>query len=83
MLYDKILVPVDGSEHSLHALQEAIRITKASGGKITVTYVCNATSEGPSFVMPKLSQECDDKSVFAKFKNSCRHCRCNSRVPAA
>jgi nucleotide-binding universal stress UspA family protein len=66
MLYEKILVPVDGSEHSLRALQEAIRITKASGGRITVAYVCSATSEGPSFVMPKLPQGCDNESVFAK-----------------
>jgi nucleotide-binding universal stress UspA family protein len=68
MLYEKILVPVDGSEHSIHALQEAIRITQASGGKITVTYVCSETPQGPSFVMPQLSQGCDDKSVFAQSK---------------
>jgi|WetSurMetagenome_2_1015567.scaffolds.fasta_scaffold1292077_1 nucleotide-binding universal stress UspA family protein len=65
MLYAKILVPVDNSEHSLHALQEAIKIAKVTGGKITVAYVCNETSEGTSFVMPQLSQGCDDKSVFA------------------
>lgn len=68
MLYNKILVPVDGSEHSLHALKEAAKIVKASGGKISVAYVCNETSEEPPFVMPQLSQECKDQSVFAQSK---------------
>lgn len=68
MLFEKILVPVDGSEHSLRALQEAIRITKATGGKITVAYVCDEVSQGPSFVMPQLTQGCDDKPVFAQSK---------------
>jgi nucleotide-binding universal stress UspA family protein len=68
MLYEKILVPIDNSAHSIHALQEAIKIVKAAGGEITVAYVCNETSEGPSFVMPQLSQGCDDKSVFAQSK---------------
>jgi nucleotide-binding universal stress UspA family protein len=68
MLYEKILVPIDGSEQSLRALQEAIKIIKAAGGRITVAYVCSETSEGPSFVMPQLTQGCDDKSVFAQSK---------------
>jgi nucleotide-binding universal stress UspA family protein len=68
MLYEKILVPVDGSEQSLRALQEAIKITKAAGGKITVAYVCSETSEAPSFVMPQLSQSCNDRLVFAQSK---------------
>jgi nucleotide-binding universal stress UspA family protein len=68
MLYQKILVSVDNSEHSIHALQEAIKIVKATGGKITVTHVCNETAEGSSFVMPQLTQNCDDKSAFAESK---------------
>jgi nucleotide-binding universal stress UspA family protein len=30
ILFEKILVPLDGSEHSLHALEKAIQIAKRS-----------------------------------------------------
>jgi len=66
MLYDKILVPVDGSAHSLRALQEAIRIAKTTGGDITAVYVCSESSEGSSFVMPKLAFGCDTESILAE-----------------
>jgi len=38
-LYEKILVPVDGSENCNTALKEAGKIAKMSGGKITVMHV--------------------------------------------
>jgi len=38
-LYEKILVPVDGSENCDTALREATKIAKMSGGKITVMHV--------------------------------------------
>jgi nucleotide-binding universal stress UspA family protein len=38
-LYDRILVPVDGSENSNAALEEAIKLAKFTGGKITVMHV--------------------------------------------
>jgi nucleotide-binding universal stress UspA family protein len=38
-LYEKILVPVDGSENCNTALREATKIAKLSGGKITVMHV--------------------------------------------
>ncbi|MDH7564383.1 MAG: universal stress protein [Candidatus Bathyarchaeota archaeon] len=38
-MYDKILVPVDGSEHSLKALGVAAEIAKKFGGKITLIHV--------------------------------------------
>jgi nucleotide-binding universal stress UspA family protein len=38
-LYNKILVPVDGSENCNNALLEAIKIAKTTGGKITVMHV--------------------------------------------
>jgi nucleotide-binding universal stress UspA family protein len=38
-LFQKILVPLDGSEHSLKALEEAAQITKMSSGKITLMNV--------------------------------------------
>jgi nucleotide-binding universal stress UspA family protein len=38
-LVQKILVPLDGSEHSLKALEIAIQIAKKFGGKITLIHV--------------------------------------------
>ena len=38
-MYEKILVPVDGSENCYSALREAIRIAKLTDGKITVVHV--------------------------------------------
>lgn len=39
MVYHKILVPVDGSDHSKRALQEAIRLAKMTQGNITLVHV--------------------------------------------
>lgn len=39
MLYQKILVPIDGSDHSKRALAEAIRIAKMTNGNITLLNV--------------------------------------------
>jgi len=38
-LFQKILVPLDGSEHSLKALEEAAQLAKISSGKITLLNV--------------------------------------------
>lgn len=38
-MYKKILVPIDGSGHSIRALQEALRIAKTTGGDITILNV--------------------------------------------
>ena len=38
-LYEKILVPVDGSENCYTALREVIKVAKLSKGKITVMHV--------------------------------------------
>ena len=43
LLFDKILVPLDGSEHSLRALEIAIQIAKKFGGKITLIHVYSVT----------------------------------------
>jgi nucleotide-binding universal stress UspA family protein len=43
-LYQKILVPVDGSEHSNRALHEAISIAKMTDGTITLIHVIPAGS---------------------------------------
>jgi nucleotide-binding universal stress UspA family protein len=39
MLFEKILVAVDGSDHSVRALEEALEIAKLVGGKITLVNV--------------------------------------------
>ena len=38
-LFKKILVPLDGSEHSMHALEVAVQIAKKFDGKITLVHV--------------------------------------------
>jgi len=38
-LFEKILVPLDGSEHSLKALTIAIEIAKKFGGKISLIHI--------------------------------------------
>ncbi|MEM2546356.1 MAG: universal stress protein [Candidatus Bathyarchaeia archaeon] len=38
-MFEKILVPLDGSEHSLKALDLAVQIAKKFGGKITLIHV--------------------------------------------
>lgn len=38
-MFSKILVPLDGSEHSLKALEEAVQIAKKFSGKITLIHV--------------------------------------------
>jgi nucleotide-binding universal stress UspA family protein len=42
-LFKKILVPLDGSEHSLRALEIAIQIAKKFDGKITLIHVYSVT----------------------------------------
>jgi nucleotide-binding universal stress UspA family protein len=44
LLYEKILVPIDGSEHSKRALKEAIKVAKMTGGAITLLNVCPSCS---------------------------------------
>jgi len=43
LLFEKILVPLDGSEHSLRALEIAIQTAKKFGGKITLIHVYSVT----------------------------------------
>jgi nucleotide-binding universal stress UspA family protein len=38
-LFEKILVPLDGSENSLRALEKAVQIAKKFNGKITLIHV--------------------------------------------
>jgi nucleotide-binding universal stress UspA family protein len=43
-LYEKILVPIDGSQHSKHAIKEAIKIAKMAQSTITLLNVYPKTS---------------------------------------
>jgi len=52
-LFEKILVPLDGSEHSLKALDVAIQIAKKFRGKITLIHVYSIS--GVASVMPEPS----------------------------
>jgi len=47
-LYQKILVPIDGSGHSRRALQEAIKIAKMTNGSITLLNVQSKTLRAPN-----------------------------------
>ena len=50
-LFNKILVPLDGSGHSLKALEIAIQIAKKFGGKLMLIHVYSV-SVGP-VIMPE------------------------------
>lgn len=39
MLYNRILLPVDGSEHSMHAVIQATHLARAGGGEVIVMTV--------------------------------------------
>ena len=38
-MFEKILIPLDGSDHSVHALQSAVQIAKKFSGRITLIHV--------------------------------------------
>jgi nucleotide-binding universal stress UspA family protein len=46
LLFERILVPLDGSEHSMHALEKAVQIAKKFDGKITLVHVYSVLSSG-------------------------------------
>ena len=45
-MFERILVPLDGSEHSMHALEKAVQIAKKCEGKITLVHVYSVLSAG-------------------------------------
>ena len=45
-MFERILVPLDGSEHSMHALENAIQIAKKCDGKITLVHVYSVLRAG-------------------------------------
>jgi nucleotide-binding universal stress UspA family protein len=54
LLFERTLVPLDGSEHSVHALETAIQIAKKCDGKITLIHVYSVLRVG---VMPMAMAE--------------------------
>lgn len=52
-LFEKILVPLDGSEHSIKALDVAIQIAKRFRGKITLVHIYSVAAV--SHVLPEPS----------------------------
>lgn len=48
-MYQRILVPIDGSPTSKHGVQEAIRMAKLTGGKLRFLHVVDDTSVALSF----------------------------------
>ncbi len=45
-MFERILVPVDGSEHSMRALEKAVQIAKNCDGKITLIHVYSVLRVG-------------------------------------
>ena len=50
-MFEKILVPLDGSEHSLRALEIAVQVAKKFNGKITLIHAYSVTVR--PIVMPE------------------------------
>jgi nucleotide-binding universal stress UspA family protein len=57
-MYNRILVPIDGSDSSMLGLEEAIRLAKAMNSKLTLLHVVNElvllTAETPGLYIEKL-----------------------------
>lgn len=43
-MFSKVLVPIDGSEHSFKALEVAIEVAKRFGSKLTLLYVSSSST---------------------------------------
>jgi nucleotide-binding universal stress UspA family protein len=70
IMYEKILVPIDGSDYSIRALHESIKIAKLTNGAITLIHVYPigksivTSSSQPYF--QKLIEECKEKLANGK-----------------
>ncbi len=67
-LYRKILVPVDGSEHSLRALDFAVDLARHYGSKITVLYVRPKGYQPEKNPLEKAKTRVEGKGVSVEFK---------------
>ncbi len=66
-LFRRILVPVDGSEGSLRALDVAIDFAQRYGSRITVLHVL-AGSADVEELRKKVEERAQDKGVYVDFK---------------
>jgi nucleotide-binding universal stress UspA family protein len=70
-LFEKILVPLDGSERSMHALEKAVQIAKKFNGKITLIHVYSVAypvSVSPFVPAPEVSTS----TLVLKFAEAAR-----------
>ena len=83
-MYKNILLAYDGSTFSNKALQEAIRITKSSGGSLLILSVVDITDEFESEA-PGLTDKLTDKllklTAESSGKSCCRKSKGQSRSP--
>ena len=63
-MFERILVPLDGSEHSINALKKAIQIAEKHEGKITLlhAYTTHVVSLPKEYVMTETTPETVDIS---------------------
>jgi nucleotide-binding universal stress UspA family protein len=61
--FRKVLVPIDGSENSLRALDLAEDFSMRYGSKITVVYVCSQCDDA-SHVKKKIEERVGQKIVY-------------------
>jgi nucleotide-binding universal stress UspA family protein len=54
-MFEKILVPLDGSEHSIRALEKAVQIAKKFQGKITLIHAYSVSVQPIIMPEPTLS----------------------------
>lgn len=76
MIFQKILVPLDGSEHSKRALEAAVQIAKGLNSKLvllTVYSVTPAPAVGPEVVMVAIEHSRDfGKKILAEAEEKVR-----------
>ncbi len=72
VLFEKILVPLDGSEHASHALEKAIQIAKKFDGKITVlhAYTTHLVSLPKEYAAPEAVPRIIDVSLSKEYTST-------------
>ncbi len=66
--FRKILVPIDGSESSLKALDLAVDLAKRYGSKITVIHVKTSGSKLSKDILDKARKRVENKGLPVSFK---------------
>ncbi|MFP3203896.1 MAG: universal stress protein [Metallosphaera yellowstonensis] len=63
MWFRRILVPVDGSENSMRALELALDFSMRYGSKVTVIYACNRCSDAEE-VKARVKEKLNEKIEY-------------------